>query len=150
MANRAQRRAFNKAVRGFAVPMGGWGEWRRVSTDSKLHFGIVPPRGLKKFVANDRFSVQIYEHQTRWGEVLQLLIRPNNGKPVRSWTEFQRIKNELVGSDRLAIEVFPPDSELVDEVNCYHLWVLPQGFELPFGLHHFDWANGISMESEHG
>lgn len=26
-------------------------------------------------------------------------------------------------------------SNLVDQANVYHLWVLPAGFQLPFGLH---------------
>lgn len=27
-------------------------------------------------------------------------------------------------------------ADLVDDANIYHLWVLPEGFELPFGLTH--------------
>jgi hypothetical protein len=53
---------------------------------------------------------------------------------VRSWADMQRIKNELVGPERVAVEVFPPVSELVDQANIAHLWVLPEGFALPFSL----------------
>ena len=38
-------------------------------------------------------------------------------------------------ADRVAVEVYPPESQLVDDADLYHLWVLPAGFELPFGLH---------------
>lgn len=51
-----------------------------------------------------------------------------------SWSEKQRIKDELIGPERLAVEVFPPRSELVDQADAYHLWVLPEGFTLPFGV----------------
>lgn len=51
-----------------------------------------------------------------------------------TWAEKQRIKNELFGRERTAIEVFPPVSELVDEAMAYHLWVFPPGTLLPFTL----------------
>ena len=52
-----------------------------------------------------------------------------------AWRDKQRIKNELFGADRVAIEVFPPTADLVDGANMYHLWVFPAGYSLPFGLH---------------
>lgn len=39
------------------------------------------------------------------------------------------------GDTRIGVEVYPRDADLVDQANIYHLWVLPLGFELPFGLH---------------
>jgi hypothetical protein len=51
-----------------------------------------------------------------------------------TWGEKMRIKDELFGRERTAIEVFPPVSELIDEANAYHLWVFPPGTLLPFTL----------------
>lgn len=51
------------------------------------------------------------------------------------WSEKMRIKNELFGEKRLAVEVFPTQKRLVDVCDCYHLWVFEKGFELPFGIH---------------
>jgi hypothetical protein len=65
---------------------------------------------------------------------MHIVIRRHDGAPVHSWTDFQRIKNELYGKERQAIEVYPPESELVDARNLYHLWVLPEGVTLPFTL----------------
>lgn len=45
------------------------------------------------------------------------------------WRHMQRIKNELVGEDRWALEWFPDEDQLVDEANERHLWVLPVGAE---------------------
>ncbi len=51
------------------------------------------------------------------------------------WKIKQEIKNELFGKDKIAIEVFPKDSNLVDITDTYHLWILPKGFKVPFGIH---------------
>lgn len=140
MSNRETRKAFSKAVKGFQPPTEGWNAWVEYDIWSKADLGVVPMSGLKRFVANGRYSVQFYEQETAWGLVLQLVIRPHSGKPIRSWADMQRIKNELVGGDRTAIEVFPAEKQLVDAANCYHLWVLPEGFALPFGLHLGNWS----------
>jgi hypothetical protein len=50
-----------------------------------------------------------------------------------TWPEMQRIKNELAGPDATAIEVYPPQADVVDEADMFHLWIL-RG-KLPFGLH---------------
>ncbi len=83
---------------------------------------------------SSRFSVQVYDRETEWGPVMQLVVRRHDGGTVISWAELQRIKNELAGANRLAIEVFPPVEQLIDNANLFHLWVLPRGFVLPFGL----------------
>lgn len=62
-----------------------------------------------------------------------LSIRRNDRKPIRDWRHFQRIKNELAGEEREAVELFPAESRLVDEANQYHLWVLPEGERIPVG-----------------
>lgn len=49
-----------------------------------------------------------------------------------SWWEAQRIKNEIAGPDATAVEVYPPQDQVVDDADAYHLWVLPQ--PLPFTL----------------
>lgn len=38
---------------------------------------------------------------------------------------------EIAGHDRVAVEVFPAESELNDGAHVTHLWVLPDGFALP-------------------
>jgi len=68
---------------------------------------------------------------------VHLSIRQNQRKAVRDWRHFQRIKNELVGPEREGIEVFPPESNLVDTANQYHLFVYPEGMSSPFS-----WSQG--------
>jgi len=65
---------------------------------------------------------------------IHLSIRTPNREPVRDWRHFQRIKDELVGRDREAIELYPRSGRVVDEANQYHLWCLPAGIELQLGF----------------
>lgn len=83
---------------------------------------------------NNRYSVQFSEIATDIGLIVHLWIRRHDGDIARSWADLQQIKNELVGAERLAVEVFPPTKELVDQANMAHLWVYPVGYRLPFGL----------------
>ena len=65
---------------------------------------------------------------------MHLSFKRRDRAAVRDWRHFQAIKNEVAGPEREAIEVFPPESELVDASNEYHLWVLPPDQQSPLGL----------------
>jgi len=65
---------------------------------------------------------------------IHLSIRHNDRRAVRDWRHFQRIKNELLGEEREALEIYPAESRLVDEANSYHLWVMPTGQQVPVGF----------------
>ncbi len=54
---------------------------------------------------------------------------------IRDWRVLQRIKNDVAGPEREAIEICPAESRLVDTANQYHLWVLPEGEKMPLGFH---------------
>ncbi|AHF89535.1 hypothetical protein OPIT5_03975 [Opitutaceae bacterium TAV5] len=47
-----------------------------------------------------------------------------------TWDELQRIKAAVGFGDRQAVEIFPPDRDVVNVANIRHLWVLPE--PLPF------------------
>lgn len=49
-----------------------------------------------------------------------------------TWDDLQRVKAEAGYADREAVEVYPPDSDVVNVANMRHLWVLPAGARLPF------------------
>jgi hypothetical protein len=79
--------------------------------------------------ANDLYSV--YVRYIGHG-AMHISFHRHNRAPIRDWRHFQAIKNEVAGPERLAIEVFPPESMLMDEANEYHIWVLPKGEEKGF------------------
>lgn len=68
------------------------------------------------------------------GEVAHLYIRRSDGSLIRPWKDFQRIKNDLCGPSFTAIEVYPPEDELVDDIDMWHLWCLPAGVRMPFWI----------------
>lgn len=128
-----RRRALAQARR--SERRGEWGPWETIpiSDEHRARAGLP---GLAVAFRNDVFSVQVYPRATEWGEVLHLMVRRHDSAPVRAWHDLQRIKSTLpiVGPERVAVEVYPRESELVDDANMYHLWVLPEAVELPFGL----------------
>lgn len=112
-----------------------WEDWTDRAHDTYAMRTAKIPNGLECFLKNSMYTVQVFTKHSEWGPVKHLMVRRNDEGQIRSWSDMQRIKNEIVGADRIAVEVFPAESELVDQANIYHLWVLPEGFNLPFGLH---------------
>lgn len=66
--------------------------------------------------------------------LLHLSIHSHDRGPMRNWRHLQQIKNEVAGELRTAVEIFPAESKLTDTANEYHLWVMPTGEDLGFGL----------------
>lgn len=93
-------------------------------------------RAVREGWRNNIYAVWVTGVVTEWGEVDHLWIRRHDSQPVRSWSDVQRIKREVLwsGRDRVGVEVYPPDAEVVDQAHMYHLWVMPSGFRLPFSL----------------
>ena len=91
--------------------------------------------GICVLYANSKYTVHVRYldgagNHDGW---LHLSIRHNDRRAVRDWRHFQRIKNELAGAEREALEIYPAESRLVDEANSYHLWVMPTGEKVPVG-----------------
>lgn len=82
---------------------------------------------------NNQFVVMIREVETDWGVMAHAVIKSASDDDI-PWRDKQRIKNEIFGDECIAVEVFPKKSELVDHANLYHIWILPDGMELPFGI----------------
>ena len=114
----------------------GFGEWEmRVCDEERMvRFQRHQQNFRYESYLNNRYSVQISDEATDWGLVVHLWIQRHDGDMVRSWADMQRIKNELVGQNRVGVEVFPPVEELIDQANIAHIWVMPEGFVLPFSL----------------
>lgn len=65
---------------------------------------------------------------------VHLSIKRLDRSPIHDWRILQRLKNDTVGPDREAIEIYPAEDRLVDEANQFHLWVLPEGLRVPVGF----------------
>jgi hypothetical protein len=86
---------------------------------------------------NDTYRVEMAMN----GDFIHLDISRHDARPMINWSEFQQIKNELVGPEHEAVQLFPHEGRLVDTANQYHLWVhkdpnyrFPMGFKERFVL----------------
>lgn len=81
----------------------------------------------------------IYECQVRYleergrGGVVHLSIKRKDREASHDWRHLQAIKNDVMGWEREAIELFPAESRLVDTANQTHLWVMAAGEGVPLG-----------------
>ena len=124
--NRAERRRMLREA-GFD------GTWKRGKSPAEVGYGNGWCRELDRAYTNGEYAVMVRTVQTPWGAVEHACIRNTDNTDI-PWREKQKIKNDLFGRERVAVEIFPAESELVDDANMYHLWILPDGFKLPFGL----------------
>ncbi len=79
---------------------------------------------------NELYTVIMRE---RPNGMVHLSIRRNDRSAARDWRHFQQIKDQLLGPEEEAIELYPSRSRLVDSANQYHLWC-QRGFQIPFGF----------------
>lgn len=54
-------------------------------------------------------------------------------RPPITWDQLQQIKDTLWPT-RVAIEIFPPQAEIVNVAPMRWLWILPEGQGLPFSI----------------
>lgn len=94
--------------------------------------GIDQPNAEVTTWRNDLYQVLRYEFADG---LTWLSIKRIDREPIRDWRHMQQMKNELCGDERYGLEIYPPESVLVDSSNQYHLWVLPEGVEMPLGYH---------------
>ena len=64
-----------------------------------------------------------------------LSIRRQDREPVRDWRDMQTIKNQLLGPECEAVEIYPAESRLVDAANQFHLFGFTDpSMRIPFGF----------------
>jgi len=65
------------------------------------------------------------------GVVLHIKVSKRSGRGGITWDALQAIKTREAGAEAAGIEVYPPEDELVYDVEMRHLWVMPSDFPLP-------------------
>lgn len=94
---------------------------------------------------NDIYTVMVFRnkqadwqiHEKSWkGKMTYLSIKRNDKKYIHDWRDFQKIKNELVGIDYEAFEIYPNEKRLVDTANQYHLFCFQKNYIIPVGWLH--------------
>lgn len=85
---------------------------------------------------NSRYAVSMVSDPTQ--ELMpgiaceKLLIQNSDQSAKHDWRDFQRIKNDLLGSDWEAVELYPRQDRVVDPSNAFMLYCFPK--TLPFGV----------------
>jgi len=102
-------------VRGVAGPGGPWDEWENL-----LYYGTVR-----------RYPEGFALGGGPWA-VIGLSAKDETAR--HDWRHYQQIKNDLVGVDWEAVELYPAESRLKDPSNRFYLFCAPQGV-FTFGFH---------------
>jgi hypothetical protein len=73
------------------------------------------------------YQIEISQKYLPCGSVTHLRVcRHDSQEIIGNWDVLQRIKTDVLGDDTIAIEFYPPENEIVNEVNIRHLWVFPE------------------------
>lgn len=114
--------------------------WKEIISDvalepwTKFEKAELPGFPEAEVYLNSRYQVLVtkFDIESPFGECVHLSIKLRDKKAWHDWRDMQRIKNELVGPECEAVELFPAESRLMDTANQYHLFCFPK-FKFPFG-----------------
>lgn len=111
-----------------------WDQFKDVTQEAiKKHLLLKPDSAFRpdRVFVNNRYIVQVFTNKLRDFKLYdKILIRRSDSKPIYSWQDLFRIKNEIFGPEVEAIQFFPPVSKLVDEANLYWLWIKVENKEV--------------------
>jgi hypothetical protein len=81
---------------------------------------------------NGKYQVIVF-HEEDGSRVLS--IRREDRKAIMDWRDMQWIKNQILGPEVEAVQLFPAESRLVDTSNQYYLFSNPDpDYRFPFGF----------------
>lgn len=126
-----------------------WTPFREMDYPPEHRAMLEAAKGFVGVFRNSRYQVEIYEMDTPIGRVTWLAIVRLDRSPVHDWRDFQRIKNELLGPEREAAELYPAESRLVDTNNQFHLFAIEPGAKFPFGYMERDVSDTLDPGSAH-
>jgi hypothetical protein len=91
-----------------------------------------------RYQVNIRRRADVDGQVEGWPEMIHLSIKRRDKAPLgpEHYRDFMLIRDELVGPEHEAVELYPRRSREVDVANQYHLWVLADDrISFPFGFH---------------
>jgi hypothetical protein len=68
----------------------------------------------------------VWYYRLREDGCIHLRIRRRDWQEIISWEDIFAIKNHTFGNEKIAIEIYPRKSKLVNEMNMRHLFILTQ------------------------
>jgi hypothetical protein len=85
------------------------------------------PQWMTRAFRNNRYTIMINDFtETTKGNAIRAMIQSHDDRPITNhWSEMQRIKNEIFGTEVTAVEYYPSESAKTDDHNIYWMWVFP-------------------------
>jgi len=88
---------------------------------------------------NDKYQVVIFDYaldeEGDFPAMWHLSIKRHDRAPIFNFRDLQTLKNQLIGPENEAVQLFPAESRLVDGANQYHLFALKDPkIRFPFGF----------------
>jgi hypothetical protein len=127
------------------IPMIDWTPFEEavIPEDDLKKMLAVDPVAPLRVVLNSMYQVIVYDCGNK---LIKLSIRRLDRRPIRNWRHLQRIKNELVGPENEAFELFPMESRLTDSANQFFLYCFVEpGLKIPVG-----WRERLVVDSPEG
>ncbi len=119
-------------------------ELERVQMDIPTVDEVMAATGSGEEAARDR--IEWLKSQSVWvnnlyqvnveylpDDMAHVIIRRLDKQPIHNWVHFQGIKNQVLGKDCEAVEIYPKETDLVDAKHHYHLWGFRKG-DKSFGV----------------
>lgn len=81
---------------------------------------------------NNKFLVQVFKEN----EMIRISVNRTDLKPDGgwqddiTWDDLQDIKREIGFGNKLAVEIYPRDVDIVNVANIRHLWIMDDNIEL--------------------
>jgi len=85
-----------------------------------------------------QFLVQVFD---KGGDMIRMSVNRTDANLGErwadkiTWDELQTLKREIGRGELEGFEVYPADSEIVNDANMRHLWIFKGNKKLPFGFH---------------
>ena len=116
-----------------------WTEWQQAELHEEMIEKLrkLGARQADEVWINNIYQVLVYRNIIKgetWPQMHWLSIKRLDKGWIHDWREFQRIKNDIIGAEYEAVELYPAESRKVDTSNQYHLFVLADTRQrFPFG-----------------
>lgn len=104
---------------------------------------IMHDASIGQVFKNDIYQVLVRDTPMFGATGVWLSIKRLDRQPIHDWRDLQEIKNQVVGREHEAVELYPAESRCVDTSNQYHLWCLANpSVRFPLGF-----PDGAKMEA---
>ena len=79
-------------------------------------------KGLKRSYKGVSDGTRYLVFYSEIDKYIHIRIIREDQEPISNYMDMQDIKNLLIGSDKIAIQVFPRKEDMINYGNTYHLW----------------------------